>query len=393
MVRRTSAEAPRPSAPRRLGRPWPPDDAPAAALPLGATTSSPRCRRSTERLAPRRADDDRARRRRRAAAEDRGPPAARGLVRPRDAGPPARRRRRRRGRPARDQVGRRVRREQRASGCRRSTRWSSSTTRRPACPTAILDGGPITAQRTAAVSGVAIRRFAPAGRRPSDAGRADRGRRPGPEPPAGPRARPAGRRARDLRPASGPGGGAGRALARDTAGIGATRVAPIGTGRGRRRGRRRDRRLVHRPVRAPADDRRLADRRRARGARRLRHDGRRRGRPRRGPLPRRRPRPVPGQPRCRAVRRLPGPDGDARRGDPGRHAASGRGARRRHPPRRRSRRRDLRRRDPAPRRARPASASSCPDDESTRHPARPMSSWWVPGRWAPGPRSVRSGPA
>ena len=37
-------------------------------------------------------------------------------------------------------------------------------------PTAILDGGPITAARTAAVSGVAIRRFAP--RRRSDALRA-----------------------------------------------------------------------------------------------------------------------------------------------------------------------------------------------------------------------------
>ena len=40
--------------------------------------------------APRRADDGRARRRRRAAAEDRRPSAAGRLVRPRDAGPPAR---------------------------------------------------------------------------------------------------------------------------------------------------------------------------------------------------------------------------------------------------------------------------------------------------------------
>ena len=40
-----------------------------------------------------------------------------------------------------------------------------------ALPIAILDGGPITAQRTAAVSGVAIRRFAPVGGRAA-AGRA-----------------------------------------------------------------------------------------------------------------------------------------------------------------------------------------------------------------------------
>ena len=38
-------------------------------------------------------------------------------------------------------------------------------------PVAILDAGPITAQRTAAVSGVAIRRFAPRGQRPRAAGR------------------------------------------------------------------------------------------------------------------------------------------------------------------------------------------------------------------------------
>ncbi len=53
------------------------------------------------------------------------------------------------------------------------------------CPVAILDGGPITAQRTAAVSGVAIRRFGRAG---CDARGAHRGRRPGAEPPAGHRA-------------------------------------------------------------------------------------------------------------------------------------------------------------------------------------------------------------
>ena len=50
---------------------------------------------------------------------------------------------------------------------------------RTGLPTAILDGGPITALRTAAVSGVAIRHFAPAVARAPGPCRADRRRRPG----------------------------------------------------------------------------------------------------------------------------------------------------------------------------------------------------------------------
>ena len=50
--------------------------------------------------------------------------------------------------------------------------------------------------------------------------------------------------------------------------------------------------------------------------RRLRHLLLRRGRPSSGPLPRRPARAVPGQPRRRPVRGLPGPRRDARRGDP-----------------------------------------------------------------------------
>ena len=67
----------------------------------------------------------------------------------------------------------------------------------PACPIAILDGGPITAQRTAAVCGVAIAPVRADHRRARARGpcRAHRGGRPGPQPPRGPRARPAGRRA------------------------------------------------------------------------------------------------------------------------------------------------------------------------------------------------------
>ena len=55
---------------------------------------------------------------------------------------------------------------------------------------AILDGGPITAHRTAAVSGVVIGHFA--GRRPGGPGGTDRVGCPGPQPPAGPRPRAAG---------------------------------------------------------------------------------------------------------------------------------------------------------------------------------------------------------
>ena len=94
---------------------------------------------------------------------------------------------------------------------------------RTGIPTAILDGGPITALRTAAVSGVAIRHFAPAVTGRPVACRADRGRRPGPEPPGRARCDAAGRGADALRPAPGAGRGTGRR----------------GTGdRGDRRGRR-----------------------------------------------------------------------------------------------------------------------------------------------------------
>ena len=65
--------------------------------------------------------------------------------------------------------------------------------------------------------------------------------------------------------------------------------------------------------------------RRARRAGRLRDDVLGRGRPRRRAVPGRRPRPVPGQPRRRPVRRLPGPDDDHRRGDPRRDAATAAG--------------------------------------------------------------------
>ena len=77
-------------------------------------------------------------------------------------------------------------------------------------PVAILDAGPITAERTAAISGVAIRAWAPPtpGRAPQ--GRAHRGRRPGPEPRPGPRPRAAGRGARRVRPRPGARGGARR---------------------------------------------------------------------------------------------------------------------------------------------------------------------------------------
>ena len=146
--------------------------------------------------APRRADDGRARRRRRAAAQDRGPSPAGRLVRPRDAGPPPRRGSGRRGRPRRDEVGRGLPREPRRAGCPRSTALVLLIDAATGVPTAILDGGPITAERTAAVSGVAIApvRAAVAGRPPRAA--LDRGGRPGPQPPRGPRPRPARRGAR-----------------------------------------------------------------------------------------------------------------------------------------------------------------------------------------------------
>ena len=92
-------------------------------------------------------------------------------------------------------------------------------------PRAVLDGGPITAMRTAAVSGVAIGRFGPAADAASSgrpiADRADdhRRRRPRAQPPPGHRARPAGRGRDDRRPPSGTRRGARRG-GTATAGIG-----------------------------------------------------------------------------------------------------------------------------------------------------------------------------
>ena len=123
--------------------------------------------------ATRRADDDRARPApaQPAPTEDRHPPAPGGLVRPRDAvAPPWRRRVRR---PRGDEVGRRLCDEHRArpAGIHAVVVVNDPET---GIPTAMLDGGPITAERTAAVSGVAcgISGRSPArvasGRRPRD---------------------------------------------------------------------------------------------------------------------------------------------------------------------------------------------------------------------------------
>ena len=123
-------------------------------------------------------------------------------------------------------------------------------------PVAILDGGPITAMRTAAVSGVAIRRSRRAVARPADPGRHDRGRCPGPQPPAGARARPAGRRARDQRPRIRTGRRRWPRSRATTDGIGAVRPSrPTARDAVGGCGRRRDRRVVRGPVRAPGDDR------------------------------------------------------------------------------------------------------------------------------------------
>ena len=146
-------------------------------------------------------------------------------------------------------------------------------------PIAILDAGPITAERTAATSGVAIRPGA-AGRRPRAAGRAHRRRGPGPEPRAGDRARAAGRAARGVRP--GPGRAEALAAYAPTVdGIEARPWRPTRAPR-RGRGRRRHGRVVRGPARAPGDDRRLARARHARRARGLRDVLRGLGRPRGG---------------------------------------------------------------------------------------------------------------
>ena len=156
--------------------------------------------------------------------------------------------RRRQRRPPRDEVGRRVRDNQRAGTAGDQRRRRAQRCRRPACPIAILDGGPITAQRTAAVSGVAI---AGASRRRSPAGRSAR------------RSSAAGSRAiatsrcwgtccrassSPCSTATGACRGARRAKPgrrRDRRGT----TAPHGTRRRRRRGRGRDRRFVRRRVR------------------------------------------------------------------------------------------------------------------------------------------------
>ncbi len=77
-------------------------------------------------------------------------------------------------------------------------------------PLAVMDGGPITASRTAAVSGVAISRWSGPITDRRTTGRDHRGRRPGEGARARPRAPLAGRGARGPRPAAGPGRGARR---------------------------------------------------------------------------------------------------------------------------------------------------------------------------------------
>ena len=160
-------------------------------------------------------------------------------------------------------------------------------------PTAILDGGPITALRTAAVSGVAIRHFAPA-----VSGRAARAALIGAGVQGHSHLAVLGRVlpgvALDaVRSPPGAGGGPGRSRTgdgRDRRGHARPRRAC------RRAGcrRRRDGGLVR--AGAPGDDRGVAGCGCARRPGRLRHVPRRRGRARRGALPGRRPRPVPREP-------------------------------------------------------------------------------------------------
>ncbi len=216
-------------------------------------------------------------------------------------------------------------------------------------PRAILDGGPITAQRTAAVSGVAIARFGPMAA--ATAGAADHP----------PRATLIGAGVQgdshlevlgyvlpgvtltivDRHPDRAE---ALAETARRTAGIaGADAVAPD-----------RMREAAHAadvvvtaasftdPAKRQVMARGLAEPRRARRPRRLRDDARGVGRPRGGAVPGRRSRPVPRESRRRPVRRLPGPDGHDRRGDPQRDD----------PARERTGRRDASRRRPRRRRVR-----------------------------------------
>ena len=289
----------------------------------------------------------------------------------------------RRGRPARDQVGRRASRTNAASGCRRSTRSSSSTTQRPACRSRSSMAGrsPRSGRRPSPAS--RSRRFAPAvAGRPPRAALIGAGVQGHSHLPVLGHVLP-GRPARRPRPPPGPGRRARREAARRRRGSAAAASPP--TARDAVAGA--DVVVTAASFAPPAerqvDDRGLARARRPGRRRRLRHDARRRGRPRRGPVPRRRPRPVPGEPRRRA---------------------SSTATRTR---RRRSARRSWRG-TPRPATGRvvvdATSASGSPTSSSaTRSCAarrgasgiglraaavtdRPTSSWSAPGRWAPGPR-------
>ena len=203
-----------------------PDASPLRYLSRGRRRAR-RCRRSTERLRARRADAGRARRptpscRRRSASI-----RARRLVRPRHAGAPARRRSGRRDDLLGHEVDRRlpVNRAQGLPAIHGVVLLTDPTT---GVPTAILDAGPITAERTAASAAWRSRRFAPA---PVD-GRAPRvaiigAGRPGPQPPRGARSRPARRSSWPSSTGTRTGRRPGRRGRGATAGI------------GRRRGRRR----------------------------------------------------------------------------------------------------------------------------------------------------------
>ena len=139
---------------------------------------------------PGRADDDRARRRRRAAAEDRRPPATR-RTRSRTRCRPLLRPAEPMAHDADDDLlglkwvtGFPANRAAGLAPIHALVILSDPGTGRPR---AILDGGPITAQRTAAVSGVVVRRFG-GGASP---GRDHRCRRPGAQPRRDARRRPA----------------------------------------------------------------------------------------------------------------------------------------------------------------------------------------------------------
>ena len=169
-------------------------------------------------------------------------------------------------------------------------------------PRAILDGGPITAERTAAVSAVAISRFAPAGaRRATIIGAGVQGRShlealghvlPGVE--IAVYDRHLDRRRVDRR------GGPDHPGHRGSRG---RRRCPDRRGRG---GRRHHRGLVHHARTPWRAHRGVADARCFRGGRRLRDDGRPKRRPRCRPVPRRRCRPVRREPGCGSVRWLSG---------------------------------------------------------------------------------------